>query len=335
MTASQHGTFSAAEAVELAVVTRDGFVESRHIGSAVVLDTEGTVVGRYGNPDAPVYPRSALKPYIAVAVMASGITLRGEDAAIATASHSGTPLHVARVRDLLSRAGLTERSLACPATLPSDAESREQLLRSGGSAAPIFMGCSGKHAAVLLACVHNDWPLDTYLEADHPMWSKVREVTERLTGERPSAPTIDGCGTPLFAVSLSALARGLQRMALSSESSPFALHREAGALASAMRDNGELICGPGEPETIAIERLGVVSKLGFEGVQTMVAPNGVAVALKTLDGSLRPGVPVAIELLARHGGIDRSAADAVLIEVSPRMWGGPREIGALIPTLGD
>lgn len=42
------GTFSADAAVELAVTTRDGFVESRHVGSAVVLSPDGEVVAEYG-----------------------------------------------------------------------------------------------------------------------------------------------------------------------------------------------------------------------------------------------------------------------------------------------
>ena len=331
---SEPGTFTAAEAVELARVTRDGFVESRHVGSAVVLDVEGEVLARYGSPESPVYPRSALKPYLSVAVMTSGVQLRGEDAAISTASHTGTQLHVARVRALLARAGLDETALQCPAALPLNGDAAMALLAGGGSAAPVYMGCSGKHAALLLACAHNAWPIHNYLDAEHPLQQRIREVIERLTGERPSFATVDGCGTPLYALSLVALARGLQRMARSSESSPFALHREAGALAAAIRDNGVLISGPGEPETIAIDRLGVVSKLGFEGVQTMVAPNGIAVALKTLDGSSRPGVPVALSLLAAHGGLDEQAARAVISEVSQSQWGGPRKLGSVEPSIG-
>lgn len=329
------GTFAAADAVELATVTRDGFVESRHVGSAVVLDPEGEIVGSYGAPEALVYPRSALKPFISVAVMTSGITLRGEDAAIATASHTGTMMHVAKVKTLLSRVGLDERALQCPPMYPENADARELVIRDKLRAQPIFHGCSGKHAGLLAACVTNDWSIDTYLDTDHPIQVKIREVIERLSGERPTAPTIDGCGTPLYAMSLVALARGMQRIAMSNSSSPFALHREAGALGQAIRENPVIIRGPGEPESIAIERLGVVSKLGFEGVQLTVAPNGTAVALKTLDGSLRPGIPVALALLARHGGLSPEAVAETMPLVSPMFLGGSRPIGTVIPTVGE
>ncbi len=328
-----NGTFSAAEAVELAVVTRDEFVESRHVGAAVVLNPDGSVAAAYGNVTGPLYPRSALKPYISVAVMNSGVSLRGEDAAISTASHTGTAMHVSKVMALLNRAGLDERALLCPPMLPENTDSTAQILRAGGSALPIYHGCSGKHAALLLACTTNGWTTHDYLDAEHPIQLKVREVIERLCGERPVAPTVDGCGTPLFALSLTAQARGLQRIAMSNASSPFALHREAGALGEAIRAYPMLIRGPGEPESIAIERHQVVSKLGFEGVQTMVAPNGTAVALKTLDGSGRPGVPVALHLLAAHGGLDPAAVAETLSLVSPRITGAGRVVGQLLPTV--
>lgn len=327
------GTFSAADAVELAIVTRDGFVESRHVGSAVVLAPDGEIIGSYGAPEALVYPRSALKPFISVAVMTSGLTLRGEDAAIATSSHTGTMMHVAKVKTLLSRVGLDERALQCPPSYPENADARVSVIRDKLPAQPIFHGCSGKHAGLLAACVTNDWPIDSYLNEDHPVQVKIREVLERLTGERPTALTTDGCGTPLYALSLVGLARGMQRIATSNAASPFALHREAGALGQAIRENPVIIRGPGEPESIAIERLGVTSKLGFEGVQLMVAPNGTAVALKTLDGSLRPGVPVAISLLAKHGGLSPEDVAETMPLVSPMFIGGSRPVGSLIPTI--
>lgn len=332
---SQPGTCAADRAVELAVTTRDGFVESRHVGSAVVINPDGEIVAAHGDPNALVYPRSALKPFISVAVMTSGVTLRGEDAAISTASHTGTALHVAKVRALLSRGGLTDSALLCPPEYPMNADAKVALIRGGGEPAPVFHGCSGKHAGLLLACITNDWPTHSYLDPDHPIQQKVREVIERLSGERPAAPTADGCGTPLYAMSLTGLARGIQRIARSSEQSPFALHREAGALGQAVRENAVLISGPGEPESIAIERHGVFSKLGFEGVQTMVAPDGTAVALKTLDGSLRPGIPVALSLLAQHGALDAGAVTETLDLVSPRFTAGTRLAGRLVPTVGQ
>lgn len=322
-------TFSVTDAVELAVVERSGFVESRHAGSAVVLAPDGTVLRTLGAPAAPVFPRSTLKPFQAIAAMTSGVTLRGEDAAIATASHSGTARHVDLVRGLLARAGIPESALGCPPAYPQDAEARAALVRSGTGKQRVYMTCSGKHAAMLLACAANDWPLESYLHPEHPLQRRVLDVIERFTGERPAASGVDGCGTPVHAISLLALAHGIHRVGTSTPGSPFAIFREAGVLAEAVRENGWVVAGPGQPDTVAIDRLGVFAKFGAEGIMVMVAPNGTTVALKVLDGSLRPATAVALRLLVDAGALARSAVEALDAELGLLLSGGGVNVGRI------
>ncbi|MGX5697608.1 asparaginase [Agromyces soli] len=327
------GTFRIADSVELAVVERNGFIESRHAGSAVVLSPDGEVLRSLGDVVSPVFPRSAMKPFQAVAVMTSGVTLRGEDAAIAMASHSGTAAHIALVRGLLGRSGIPASALACPPSLPGDRVAREQLIREGVAAAPVYMTCSGKHSAMLLACQANGWPLEGYLEPEHPLQKKVLDVVERLTGERPSASAIDGCGAPVHAISLTGLARGIQKITTSQASSPFALYREAAALTEAAREHGWAVAGPGQPDTVAIERLGVFAKFGAEGVMVMTAPDGTTVALKVLDGSSRASTIVALRLLADAGSLSHDDIDRVQAELDLWVMGGGRPVGEIRATV--
>ena len=72
------------------------------------------------------------------------------------------------------------------------------------------MNCSGKHAAMLATCVANGWPTATYLEPDHPLQIAVRETVTELTGDEVTATGVDGCGAPLFAVTLTGLARAFR-----------------------------------------------------------------------------------------------------------------------------
>ncbi|WP_173922027.1 asparaginase [Agromyces sp. Marseille-P2726] len=323
------GTFSVTDAVELAVVERSGFIESRHAGSAVVLSPEGEVVRALGDIRTPTFPRSCLKPFQAVAVMTSGVTLRGEDAAIATASHSGTAAHVALVRGLLDRASLPASALGCPPAAPTDQAAREELLRRGGSRERVYMNCSGKHAAMLLACVANGWPLDGYLDPAHPLQKRILDVVERFTGERPAATAVDGCGAPVHAVSLYALARGVQKITTAASASPFALFREAAALTDAVREHAWAVGGPGQPDSVAIERLGVFAKVGAEGVMVMTAPDGTTTALKVLDGSSRASTIIALRLLAGAGAVDDAAVDEVQTELDLWVMGGERRVGEI------
>lgn len=204
---AQLGTFTADQAAELAIVTRSGFVESRHVGSAVVLDQHGEVQRSIGAPEAPVFPRSSLKPFQAIAVMNAGVQLRGPQAVLATASHAGTMRHMSTVRAMLTTAGLPEDALQCPPAFPGDQATRDEMVRQGVGPQRIAMNCSGKHAAMLLACVANGWDAASYLHPEHPLQRAVRDTVERFTGEKPVATAVDGCGAPVFAISLIGLAR--------------------------------------------------------------------------------------------------------------------------------
>jgi L-asparaginase II len=323
------GTFGLADAVELAVLERSGFVESRHAGSAIVLGPEGEVLASLGDPAAPIFPRSCLKPFQAIAVMGSGVTLEGPQAVLATASHAGTTRHVQVVRSILARARIEDSVLQCPADWPGDTRSRDELVRDGLGKSPLYMNCSGKHAAMLLACAQNGWDPTTYLDAAHPMQLAVRDTVERFTGEKPSATGVDGCGAPVFAISLAELARGIGRVVGSSATSPFALYRNAGLLTAAVLANGWALDGPGRANTVVIERLGLFAKLGAEGVMVMSSPGGATVALKVLDGSLRASTIVGLRLLASVGSISAEAVDAIEPELGLAIAGGNTQVGSI------
>lgn len=327
-------TLTVQDSVELAVVERSGFIESRHAGAAVVLSPEGEVVARHGNTEALILPRSSLKPVQAVACLTAGAVLEGEQLALSTASHSGTDRHAEVVREMLTAGGLNEDDLACPPAWPSDSATRDEMVREHGQEARVRMNCSGKHAAMLRACIATGWPTDGYLDPAHPLQAHIRDVVERLTGEKMAHTAVDGCGAPVYALTLTGLARAIHRIGTASERSPFALHRVAGSLVKAVRENPWTIDGPGRPDTIAIERLGVFAKGGAEGVMVMVAPNGTTVALKMLDGGARASTIVAATLLARAGGL-RDAEVAALSDALPlTVHGGGASVGTIRPGAG-
>ncbi|UWF78290.1 MULTISPECIES: asparaginase [Microbacterium] len=327
-------TLTVADAVELAVVERSGFVESRHAGAAVVLSPDGDLIARHGDVDALILPRSSLKPLQAIACVTAGAALDGEQLALGTASHSGTDRHVEVVREVLAAGGLTEDDLGCPPDWPSDARTRWELIRDHAEKSRLRMNCSGKHALMLRACVATGWPTDGYLDPAHPLQVHIREVVERLTGEKVAHTAVDGCGAPVHAVTLTGLARGIHRIGTASERSPFALHRVAGTLVRVVRENPWTIAGPGEPDTLAIESLGVFAKVGAEGVMVMVAPNGATVALKMLDGNGRAATIVAATLLARAGALAEADVAALAAQLPLTVRGGGKDVGIIRPGAG-
>lgn len=324
-------TLAATAAVELAVVERSGFIESRHSGAAVVLSADGVAFERLGDVDALILPRSSLKPLQALACMTAGAPLEGEQLVLATSSHAGTDRHVSVVRDMLAAARLGEEDLGCPPAWPLDQATRDELVRDHSEPSRIRMNCSGKHAAMLLTCVTTGWDPRGYLDPEHPLQVHIREVIERLIGEKVAATAVDGCGAPVYAMSLLGLSKAIHRIGTASQTSPFALHRHAGTLVRAVREHPWAIDGPGRPDTVAIERLGVFCKTGAEGVMVMVAPDGTTVALKMLDGSGRAATAVALRLLERAGALASSDVAEAMTRLPLSVSGGGRDVGAIRP----
>lgn len=322
-------TFAASQAVELAVVERSGFVESRHIGSAAVVSGDGELRIGIGDIASPIFPRSTLKLFQTVASLSAGASLTDEQVAIATASHGGTPRHIALVREILAAAGLDDRALGCPPDWPLDRAARDQLVRAGEQPMAACMNCSGKHAAMLAACVAAGWPIETYLETDHPLQVQVREVIERLTTERPAAVGVDGCGAPVHAISLTALARGVARIRTANASSPFALFRHAARVSACVLAHGWAIDGPGRPNAIVIDELGVLAKTGAEGVLVMAAPDGTSAAVKVLDGSARAATLVGLQLLVTAGSVPVEDVQRIVPRLGLEVLGRGAQVGAI------
>src|SRR5690625_7261429 len=63
-------------------------------------------------------------------------------------SHAGESLHRKSVQNVLEKLGLEEENLHCGTHIPSDIDSYNELIRSGGKLTPIFSNCSGKHSEI-------------------------------------------------------------------------------------------------------------------------------------------------------------------------------------------
>jgi L-asparaginase II len=278
----------------LAEVVRSGVVESRHRGSLVVLAADGSVLLAAGGAGRPMYPRSSNKPMQAAAMLRCGLPLEGELLALAAASHSGEDFHVAGVREILTQAGLSESDLQCPPDLPLDDGTRSAWLRSGGVPDRVHMNCSGKHAAMLATSVEAAWPTGTYRDPAHPLQVQIRQVVGMLAGEPVSAIGVDGCGAPLFSISLFGLARAFRALVLAE---PGTAEQR---VADAMRANPTWTSGTTRPEAaIAGAVPGLLVKSGAEGVCAFALADGRAGAVKFDDGAQRAVPPVMAELLAR------------------------------------
>ncbi|MFI8993001.1 asparaginase [Streptomyces sp. NPDC053542] len=306
----------------VAHVIRGGMIEGVHYGSVAVLGPDGEIRFHLGDIETACYPRSALKPLQAVAMVRAGLPLDGELLSLAAASHSGEERHLAGARRILDLAGFTEDDLRNVPDLPYAPAVRDVWVREHRPASRLAQNCSGKHAAMLYTCLLNGWPPANYLAPDHPLQTAIAETVEELTGQRIAQVTVDGCGAPLFAVSLHGLARAAARIATAAPGTPEA------RVADAMREYPEMASGAGRDVAALMRAVpGLLAKDGFEGVQVAALPDGSAIAVKIADGANRARIPVAAAALAR-AGVDPELLTAFAGEP---MLGGGRPVGSVRP----
>ncbi|WP_149361639.1 asparaginase [Lolliginicoccus suaedae] len=299
--------------VPLVDVVRSGFTECTHYGALIALGPDGESILELGDARSPLFPRSTNKPLQSVGLLRAGYqTASSEELALASASHYAEPQHLAIIERMLDAAGLHEEQLGCPPDLPLDEQARAKMLVNGLGPRRLCMNCSGKHAAMLATCQRNDWPLGTYLQADHPLQEEIASTVRDLTGAADAPLGIDGCGLPIIPVPLDGLARAFARLV----TAPSGSHEHA--VAAAARAHPELLSGTGAPDAIIMRAIpGMLCKSGADGVFAGALPDGRSFAFKISDGHERARLPLVravLELL--------EVAQAADLPDSPVLGGG-------------
>ena len=301
----------------LAEYIRDGVVESEHRGFLAALNADGSTLKTLGDVETKIFPRSTVKCAQASAMVRSGLDLEPRLLALAQSSHSGAQMHLDGAREILASVGLAESALQCALDRPlGDAERR-----AWGENPPtqIAMNCSGKHAAMLATCVKNGWPIETYLDANHPLQLAIKEELENLAGEKITLTSTDGCGAPLFLLSLIGLARAIRAITISTDP----VHQ---SVMNAARAFPEMVGGVGRHNTEMMQQVpGLFMKDGAEAVNVCSLSDGRTFVFKVSDGSLRAFRTI-VHACLKDFGIDTALTPE-------KVMGGPRVIGTIRATI--
>ncbi len=309
-------------------VTRGDLVESVHDVAACVADPAGTVTFAAGDVDRPVFLRSAAKPFIAAAIVASGAAdafgLDDRELAVISASHNGEPGHVAAVRSILAKAGLAESALLCGAHEPSYEPAARALAAAGEPPSAVHNNCSGKHAGILALCVRAGFDPAGYLAPDHPAQLAILDLCARLsdTTVEHMPLAVDGCGIPVYAVSLRRAATSFARFATLdgvADADARALER----VLRAVRAEPWYLAGTGRFDTALIEATGgrIVGKAGAEGVHGDALPReGLGLIVKVADGARRATAPAVLAICGRLGALDAGESERLAEFGAPEIF---------------
>ena len=316
----------ASDCVPLVEVTRGSIVESIHFGAFIVVDSKGSVIASQGNPDLVTYPRSSMKPFQALPFIERGgaekFSLTDQEIAIICASHTGTDLHGSVLKEMHRKIGTTEADLACGVHWPGDSATRDAMKFAGETPTPFRHNCSGKHTGMLAHAMLRGFPIEDYLNPQHPVQITIRETLAEMIEMSPDDMPlgIDGCSAPVYGIPLRNMALATAKLA-----DPWMLeqNREKACrtISHAMMTHPEMVAGPGmfDTDLMTAGHGKVFCKAGAEGYQIIgVMPGvigvdapGLGIAFKISDGDYgnraRPSVSLA--LLASLGVLTKEELD--------------------------
>lgn len=301
-------------------LTRGEIVESIHFGAAAVVNSRGDLVAHLGDPNLITNMRSSAKPVQALPFIESNgaghFRLDDEEVAVMCASHSGTDAHVHVIQRMQAKIGISEGNLLCGTHAPTDEATRDRMLQQGELPTPNRHNCSGKHTGMLGLAALRGYPIENYIDLQHPVQQEILGTFAEMCSLKPADVSIgiDGCSVPTFAIPLYNGALAFARLAdpasLTAERATACRH-----ITRAMMTFPVMVAGPGRFDTLLMETMQgkVFTKAGAEGYQGVGLLPGalfagspaLGIAVKISDGDptarARPGV--VMEILRQLGAL--------------------------------
>ncbi len=290
-------------ATTLAAVIRGEVEESIHAGDLVAVNSEGRILYSCGDSQRITYMRSAAKPLQLIPLLRKGahedFGFNSRELAVMAASHSGEAEHVSLVKSILEKIGLDSSYLQCGVHPPLHRGSRKALYQAGKKPNALHCNCSGKHSGMLALVRQMGWQLENYLEHESPLQHLIRSTVLELTSlcSEEMQLGIDGCGAPVFALTMERMALAYARLATRQEEA-------ISTVVSSMMEHPMLVAGSDRFNTALMRALpgSILAKSGAEGIFCFALfspPMGVAV--KISDGRARALPPVVLRFLREIG----------------------------------
>ena len=290
---------------------RGDVIENRHRGAIAVCDPHGRLLRAWGDVDSLVYPRSSVKLLQALPLLESGAAehfrLDRRELALACSSHGAESAHTETLHGWLRRIGLDETALECGPHAPLHEPTATALLQQHQAYGAIHNNCSGKHTAMLTTCRFLGDAVGGYIERNHPAQQRWFDALGDMADVdlRRLPWSQDGCGIPVIAMPLKAIATAFARVA-----APDDLARKRAdaieGLAAAIAEHPLMIAGSGRlgSEVIALGGRRTLVKSGADGVYTAaLQEKGLGVALKIDDGNGKAAEVALLEVLRQLNGL--------------------------------
>jgi L-asparaginase II len=255
----------------VAALRGDQFAENHWVGSGVIVSAKGNVVNTFGGDGSDIIKaRSSIKPLHAAQLIklieqqrAMGKQvpeISSEEWAVLTASHGGTPEHVAHVESAMRKFGINEKQLISGAHMPLDKVSARELILKGLKPTHSHHQCSGHHTALQIYAKLSDIPGDDYWKTDSKLQTALLGSLQKDAGKEPlKLVSYDKCNIPTTSLSMKAMAQLYAKMMSDPDTAP---------LLDAMTRHPHLVADHEAFDTqlMKLTKGNLVAKLGADGL---------------------------------------------------------------------
>lgn len=302
---------------------RGGVLECVHRGLICGVSDKGEVVYRVGDVDFVTFLRSSAKPIQALPIIELELDrklgLTDKELAVMAGSHRAELFHVKALESLLHKAGVDEEELICLPTFPLGDDAREEVLRRGLPRRRLYHNCSGKHLAILMLCDAIGCGRADYWSMDNAAQHEILRHISRVADVPVEAIRVgtDGCGVPVFAMPLWALAKAYMRLACPDLIAEPETCGAVKRLTALMNANAEMVAGTGRICSILLRDSNIVAKGGAKGVYCFgLKRERLGFAIKVLDGS-EDEWPIIVASILEQIGYGNRGTIAALKEAFP------------------
>ena len=273
-------------------ITRSNFTESAHYGVAVLINSSGEILQEWGNSNALIYPRSALKPIQSLNLYKDGVAkalgLSDNLIALTTASHHAENIHQKMINNWLKKINLKEKHLSCGPSWPWNIKDQFKAHSKYKVKRKIFHNCSGKHCGHLAVSKYKNLPIKNYQNKDHPIQKDLIKLIEDLSKYKIKNIGVDGCTLPNPLIPLKKFAFAVAQLA------DYKKLNEYSTIAKRIFDScvkfPEITGGSKSINSILtkLSKGKIFVKNGAEGVFVAIIPEQKsALAVKIIDGASR------------------------------------------------
>ena len=313
------------------LVNRNGFCESSHQVDVAVCRADGEVVLGLGSVESVIFPRSAMKPLQAIALVevlqsdAAAKQLSDSEVALICSSHNGEMMHVGAVRDLLDKFDVDIDDLICGAHWSMHEETMVSQVRSLDAPHQVHNNCSGKHAGMMILSKILSGETVGYEKLSCDAQQRILGILEFMTGVDLMQYTtgIDGCGAPVFSAPLGNWARAFALFAGGGEL-PAMRTAACQRIRRSIAANPLHIAGRGRSCSAVNAAYGeaITVKVGAEGVYSAAFHGlGLGTMIKVRDGNKR-GAELALGAVIQTLGYQMHKSLTDFFEPTLRNWAG-------------